>query len=100
MVRLAWADRLRNEIFSSDVCAFTWGSMWCVYFLIIMFGHASTSGSIYKTDSLFSAPGRRGWVVGIHVPCDGIMAVERCVGYFVTLACSRTCGRSSRQEPP
>ena len=45
-----------------------------------MFGHASTSGSIYKTDSLFSAPGRRGWVVGIHVPCDGIMAVERCVG--------------------
>ena len=36
-----------------------------------MFGHASTSGSIYKTDSLFSAPGRRGWVVGIHVPCDG-----------------------------
>ena len=53
-----------------------------------MFGHASTSGSIYKTDSLFSAPGRRGWVVGIHVPCDGIMAVERCVGCFVILACS------------
>ena len=54
-----------------------------------MFGHASTSGSIYKTDSLFSAPGRRGWVVGIHVSCDGIMAVERYVGYFVILACSR-----------
>ena len=54
-----------------------------------MFGHASTSGSIYKTDSLFSAPGRRGWVVVIHVPCDGIMAVERCVGCFVILACSR-----------
>ena len=54
-----------------------------------MFGHASTSGSIYKTDSLFSAPGRRGWVVGIHVPYDGIMAVERCVGCFVILACSR-----------
>ena len=26
---------------------------------------------------------------GLHVPCDGIMAVERCVGYFVILACSR-----------
>ena len=50
-----------------------------------MFGHASTSGSIYKTDSLFSAPGRSGW----HVPCDGIMAVERCVGCFVILTCSR-----------
>ena len=23
------------------------------------------------------------------VPCDGIMAVERCVGCFVILACSR-----------
>ena len=63
--------------------------MSCIYVLIIVFGHASTSGSIYKTDSLFSASGRRGWVVGIHVPCDGIMAVERCVGYFVVLACSR-----------
>ena len=28
-------------------------------------------------------------MVGIHVPCDGIMAVERCVGCFVILACSR-----------
>ena len=27
--------------------------------------------------------------MGIHVPCDGIMAVERCVGCFVILACSR-----------
>ena len=26
-------------------------------------------------------------MVGLHVPCDGIMAVERCVGYFVILAC-------------
>ena len=33
--------------------------------------------------------GGGGWVVGIHVPCDGIMAVERCVGCFVILACSR-----------
>ena len=37
----------------------------------------------------FVPSGRRGWVVGIHVPCDGIMAVERCVGCFVILACSR-----------
>ena len=75
--------------FFSDVYSFTWGSMWCIFSLIIMFGHASTSESIYKTDSLFSASGWRGWVAGIHVPCDGIMAVERCVGYFVILACSR-----------
>ena len=27
--------------------------MWCIYFLIIMFGHASTSGSIYKTSVYF-----------------------------------------------
>ena len=28
--------------------------------------------------------------MGIHVPsCDGILAVERCVGCFVILACSR-----------
>ena len=47
VVRLTRADRLRNEKFFSDVCAFTWGSMWCIYFLIIMFGHASTSGSMF-----------------------------------------------------
>ena len=28
--------------------------------VIIVFGHASTYGSIYKTDSLFSAPARVG----------------------------------------
>ena len=27
-----------------------------------------------------------------NVPCDGIMAVERCVGCFVILACSRDVG--------
>ena len=63
--------------------------MWCIYFLIIVFGHASTSGSIYKTDSLFPASGRRGWLVGLYIPCVGKMAVERCLGYFVILACSR-----------
>ena len=34
--------------------------MWCVYFLIIMFGHASTSGSIYKTIVYFQPPGGGG----------------------------------------
>ena len=66
--------------------------MSCIYFFIIVFGHAFTSGSIYKTDSLFSASaviGRRGWVVGLYVPFVGRMAVEQCLGYFVILACSR-----------
>ena len=26
---------------------------------------------------------------GLHIPCVGRMAVERCLGYFVILACSR-----------
>ena len=57
-----------------------------------MFGHASTSGSIYKTDSLFSdsaVRGCRGRVVGLYIPCVGRMVVERCLGFFVILACSR-----------
>ena len=89
MVRLAWADRLRNE-FKKKICTPSFGARCRVF--IIVFGHASTSGSIYKTDSLFSASavrGRRGWVVGLYIPCIGRMAVERCVGYFVILACSR-----------
>ena len=26
--------------------------------------------------------------MGLYIPCVGRMAVERCVGYFVILACS------------
>ena len=47
---------------------------------------------LYKTDSLFSASAvrrRRGRVVGLHNPCFGRMAVERCLRYFVIRACSR-----------
>ena len=76
----------QKRIFFSDVYSFTWGSMSCIYFLIIVFGHASTSGSIYKTDSKFSASairGWRGWVVGLYIPCVERMAVERCLRYFV-----------------
>ena len=60
VVRLAWADRLRNEK-KFQMCTPSLGALCGVFiFLIIVFGHASTFGSIYKTDSLFSASGG-GW---------------------------------------
>ena len=78
--------------FFSDVYSFTWGSMSCIYFLCLVMPLLPVVYILYKTDSLFSASAvrrRRGRVVGLHNPCFGRMAVERCLRYFVIRACSR-----------
>ena len=78
-------DRLRKDFFFR--CVLLHLGLDVMYlFLIIVFGHASTSSSIYKTDSFFSASAVRGWrgrVVGLYIPCVERMAVERCLCFFV-----------------
>ena len=68
----------------NEICTPSLGARCRVFiFLIIVFGQASTSGSIYKTGFFFSLSCKRVEGVGLYIPCVGRMAVERCLHFLL-----------------